>query len=299
MLFFHLFTFYLLTNINSFLFIKKNFMKIKNPLNTIINIKQNTIYKNENLFLINNTNIIDKKIITISPGGFYGFYLFGIVSFIKDNYNLTDYIFTGASAGSWISLSLCYKNDMKKLFDKIMCKNISNIDSIIELEYSLKYKLLNNFNDNDFDLHKLFVGITTIKNYKILTNIFTDFNSLEDAINACIASSHIPFITSGFFSNKYYNMYNFDGGFSSYPYINTSKPVLNITPNLFDTIKNNKENNKENIKSETKNIIKNLKIMVSLVKKNSLNFNDLYENGYNDALKHKWYFDKIFISKNI
>ena len=84
MLFFHLLTFYLLTDINSFLFIKKNFMKINNPLNRIINIKQNTIYKNEKLFLINNTNIIDKKIITISPGGFYGFYLFGIVSFIKD-----------------------------------------------------------------------------------------------------------------------------------------------------------------------------------------------------------------------
>ena len=40
---------------------------------------------------------------------------------------------------------------------------------------------MNNFNDNDFDLHKLFVGITTIKNFKILTNIFTDFNSLEQS----------------------------------------------------------------------------------------------------------------------
>lgn len=44
------------------------------------------------------------NMITISPGGIYGFYTLGTCSYIKNNYNISDYIFSGASAGSWNSL---------------------------------------------------------------------------------------------------------------------------------------------------------------------------------------------------
>ena len=37
---------------------------------------------------------------------------------------------------------------------------------------------------------------------KFETNIYTDFYDLEDALNCCVASSNIPFITGNLF-NKY------------------------------------------------------------------------------------------------
>ena len=49
------------------------------------------------------------KIISISPGGFKGFYQLGISSYIKDNYYTENILFTGASAGAWVSLMMVYK----------------------------------------------------------------------------------------------------------------------------------------------------------------------------------------------
>lgn len=79
-----------------------------------------------------------------------------------------------------------------------------------------------------------------MKNFRPVTNIFSEFNSLEDAINCCIASSHIPFITGGI-TNRYHNMYTFDGGFSDYPYLNFTENVLHITPGMWK--KNNQNKN--------------------------------------------------------
>ena len=63
--------------------------------------------------LLNYTNS-NKKLIIITPGGLKGFYVLGICSYIKENYNISDYVFSGASAGSWNSLFLSYKHDPKK-----------------------------------------------------------------------------------------------------------------------------------------------------------------------------------------
>ena len=50
----------------------------------------------------------DYKIISISPGGLNGYYLVGIISYIKSNYDLSNYLFTGASAGAWSSLFMSH-----------------------------------------------------------------------------------------------------------------------------------------------------------------------------------------------
>ena len=42
----------------------------------------------------------NNKIITLSPGGFRGFYTFGLCKFLKENYDLSEYVFSGASAGA-------------------------------------------------------------------------------------------------------------------------------------------------------------------------------------------------------
>ena len=98
--------------------------------------------------------------------------------------------------------------------------NLNNAISIIDLEYMMKYNILKKYKEDDFDLKKLFIGVTSFEKLKIKTHIFSDFDTLEDALNCCIASSHIPYITGTTFLNKYNNINAFDGGFSKYPYLN-------------------------------------------------------------------------------
>ena len=63
-----------------------------------------------NRFIIKTQNN-KKKLITITPGGYKGFYTLGICHYIKENYNLENYYFSGASAGSWNALFLSFKSN--------------------------------------------------------------------------------------------------------------------------------------------------------------------------------------------
>lgn len=263
-----------------------------NDSQCIISSKNNNIYcDNEaKLFITNNDFLLNKKLITISPGGFKGFYLLGILTYIKENYDMDNYIYSGASAGSWNGLFMCYKGEPLDLVYKLIDSNIKKATNILDLEYFMKYKLLTTYKEKDFDLRRLFIGVTTIKNFKTATNIFSDFENLEDAINCCIASSHIPLITGGI-TNKYHNMFTFDGGFSRYPYLENENLVLHISHNMWNKIVVKPKNS---IK-KTIEIIKNFSEFFSITNKNFL---ELFDDGYQDAKKHKKYFDLLFRHKN-
>lgn len=261
----------------------------------IIANKNKLVYceKDRELFLEENNFIKNKKLISISPGGLKGFYELGILSYIKDNYNMENYIFSGASAGSWNALFMCCKKDTKKFVYNLLDYKLSQIKSIKELEFYLKYKLLSNYDNEDFDLKRLFIGVTTIKNFKAKTNIFSDFDNLEDAINCCIASSHIPLITGGL-TNRYHNMYTFDGGFSNYPYLNFTENVLHVTPGMWKNL------NKNSTKYRLLKPFSSLNIIIELftIIKNN-NYMELFDHGYEDARKNKQLLDNIFLnSKN-
>ena len=250
--------------------------------------KQNYINKKSKLFLSNhqseiylqqNEFIKDKKIISISPGGLKGFYLMGVITFIKENYNLDPFIFSGASAGAWSSLFMTFKKEPIEVVTNILDDTIKRATSLSEMEHIMKHKILTNYKTEDFDLKRLFIGITTLNNFKINTNIYSDFENLEDALNCCIASSHIPLITGGF-TNKYHNIYAFDGGFSKYPYLNVTKPVLHITPSMWKS--QNKK--KGDILSYT-----------TLFSRDKFDFIELFDEGYNDAKMNKEFLNSIFI----
>jgi hypothetical protein len=268
--------------------------KLQSQSQNIITNKNKLIYceKDKELFLEDNNFIKNKKLISISPGGLKGFYELGVLSYIKDNYDMDKYIFSGASAGSWNALFMCFKKDTKHFVYTLLDYKLSQINNIKELELFLKYKLLSNYNSDDFDLRRLFIGVTTIKKLKPVTNIFSDFNSLEDAINCCIASSHIPLITGGF-ANRYHDMYTFDGGFSNYPYLNFTENVLHITPSMWKKLHNNENsvNNKPFLDSFTSlNVILELFLMIR-----NRNYMELFDNGYLDAKNNKDLLDKIFL----
>ena len=263
----------------------------------IISSKNNNIFCNEEAkkYLMQDSFLSNKKLITVSPGGFKGFYILGILTYLKETYDLSNYIFSGASAGSWNSLFMCYKGDPLEFVYNLLDENILKTKNINELQYFLKYKLLTTCDEEDFDLRKLFIGVTTIKNFSILTNIISDFENIEDAINCCMASSFIPLITGGL-SNKYHNMFTFDGGFSTYPYLNKETPILHISPSMWDNFKAKSKLKKANSIKGSIRTIRQFSEFFSVSKNNLL---ELFDNGYHDAKIHKEYLDNVFTPTSI
>lgn len=264
----------------------------KNYKQCIISSKNKKSYCNDadEFFLVENESIMNKKLITISPGGYKGFYLLGILTYLKENYETDNIVFSGASAGAWNSLFMCYKGDPMVFVYNFLDVNMRKAKSITELQYFLKYKLLSCYKTDDFDLNKLFIGVTTFKKFMPNINIYTDFEDLEDAINCCMASSHIPLITGGI-TNRYKNMFSFDGGFSKYPYLDKER-LLHISLSMWDELKGiggNKSFLKQNLLN-----IKKFSEFFSLSKNNLL---ELFDNGYQDAKIHREYFDDILDRK--
>jgi len=220
------------------IFSKKLLKKIskdisKNLANSIRSEYDQRLIFNDEEVISRDENIYkDKKLITISPGGLRGFYELGVCKFLKEEYNFDNYIFSGASAGSWCSLFMCKKDDDYEFIKTIQKIDYEKFNEIYTIEQLLKYEILKNFKSSDFNLEKLFIGVTVLDKCKLITNIYSDFDSLNDAIECCIASSHIPFIT-GRIRHKYRGKCVLDGGFSTYPYLKIIEPTLHISPNIW------------------------------------------------------------------
>jgi len=247
---------------------------------------------NEYTGYLKNTEFIqNKSLIAISPGGFKGFYLLGISAFLKDHYPLDNFIYSGASAGAWNSLFLSMKTNHNSFFQDIIVKNklqLKELKTPRQVENYMKEQILSKYSSDDFDLQRVFIGVTTIEQLRRKTFIYTDFDTLEDAIECCIASSHIPFITGGL-SQIYHNKYCFDGGFSKYPYLNISKPVLYITPSIFQKEKDKKDkNNKEEF---------SLYDTTTLFSRDKFDFEELFTRGYQDASENKAFLDSVLDSR--
>jgi hypothetical protein len=251
------------------------------------------IQNKNSLYLKNQSDFFkDKKLIILSPGGFKGFYLMGVSAFIKENYALNDYIFSGASAGAWNALLMTYKHNVSEIVNVLVNDECSKMKDAYSLEKYLKKQIIQRYKSEDFELEKLFIGLTTISNYRIKTRIYSDFESLEDALDCCIGSSHIPYVT-GNLVNTYHNIYTFDGGFSKYPYLKTSQPMLHITPSMWKHVNNTHSVNETHNKEEKLNISD----YTTLFSRGKYNFKLLYEEGYNDAKVNQWYLDNIFQKK--
>ena len=106
----------------------------------------------------------------------------------------------------------------------------------------MKDIILSHYNDSSFDLEKIYIGVTVLEKSDFKLKIYNNFTCLEDAIDCCIASSHIPFVTGGPF-NMYRNRLSFDGGFFNYPYLNISSPALIIAPDIWENTTSNKNSN--------------------------------------------------------
>lgn len=185
------------------------------------------------LYLFTCCNSLNKVIVT-KPGSLKGFYMLGITKYIKDNYDLKNTIFYGASAGSWNSLFYVLNNS-----DELFLKEIENIDvfdfkSMLDIEYKMKYNILNRFEKKDFDLKRLNICVSVFEDYKVKKMIYNKFYNLNDAINCCIASSHIPYITTRTATYSYRDKSCFDGGFFNSPYSEGVIPNLVVYPEMWN-----------------------------------------------------------------
>ena len=234
-------------------------------------------------FLRENPQLRNKQIISISPGGYKGFYIMGICKFIKQNYKLDNCVFSGASAGAWNALLLCSKHNIQDIENQLLDFSIINAKSIYEMENLIKTRLLEVYKTHDFELDKLFIGVTTFVNHMPNTTIYYGFNDLEEAIDCCIASSHIPFITGGAI-HRYRNLISFDGGFCKQPYVNISNPVLHITPNIWKRYK----------KMSLENPHFKISDYTTLFSKDKYILSDMISDGYEDSQRNKDTLDFIF-----
>jgi hypothetical protein len=226
------------------------------------------IWIRQKTIIISNKSI-DKKIISISPAGYYGFYTWGICAYIKEHYVTDDICFSGASAGSWIGLFMIMNKNSNNMIDLIMRNELYKNKNTGQILEQIKTNIVNNYITDDFDLHRLFIGVST----PMSTNIYTNFENIEDALNCCLASSHIPLIT-GPLLRRYKNTFVLDGGFSKQSYLNTK---LHIHPNMWG---------------------QHPKLGINMFKRN-LDIERLYESGYHDTSIHgKEILDTIFTPKN-
>ena len=167
---------------------------------------------------------------------------------------------------------MCSKRDNKfvnQFIDSLFVP-VSRSKSIEEIQYLFKHKLLDNFDSTDFDFSRLHIGVVTMKDRQVKTQIYNNFTDLSDAIECCMSSSHIPLITGKLVKN-YRNHLVFDGGFSSDPYIKSSNCILHIEPNMWT--------DKKDQKSIVNEFIDNLSM-------NKNNPEKLYKAGYSDAEKN-------------
>ena len=216
------------------------------------------------------------KFISISPGGLAGFYMLGIVTYIREHYDTSSFQIIGASAGAWNTLPMVYKGSIHDVVQDILCnydytenENEDEIASIYQLQQNIQHLITTHYSEDDFDLHRVNIATTGLTTTGFEQLIICDISTLRQATECCIASSHIPFITGKV--PKINDKRLFDGGFQKFPPEELGDH-LNITPNIWQRALN--ENFHEFLN------IKNLKA-----------FEKLYEKGYRDSNRNRKYLD--------
>jgi hypothetical protein len=227
------------------------------------------------------------KFVTISPGGYKGYYLLGVTSYLKDHFDTSSYLFSGASAGAWFSLIMTYRGNHTNLLENL---NVFSPEfmtqDLKQIQHSVSKTLLEKYTTEDFDLKRLAIGVSHIRPFCVKSMVYTNFRDLKDAVECCQASSHIPFITGGIY-RFYDRKLAFDGGFGMYPYLymNDSKPVIHISADIWkrETEKNKKWN-------RAYPFVKNFRTVMeqtTVFSKHKYNMMKLYTDGYSDtAMNH-------------
>lgn len=180
---------------------------------------------------------VKKPAIYMYPAGLRGYYNLGVACYLKQNYNLDDYIICGASAGAWNSLVMAYKGNSMNFCTKILrnIKEECKASTIYDQQLFLQNYFINNYNISDFYFNNTYLSVCIKENEKtqFSTHLYTNFKTMKDITNCCLASSNIPLIT-GPKSLYYDGFYAIDGGFNPRPFFDKIKPTLEIRYDMWN-----------------------------------------------------------------
>jgi hypothetical protein len=207
--------------------------------------------------------------ILFSPGGIKGPYNFGICHYIKNHFDLTDKKMVGFSSGSIINLFMTMKKEKNNDFLNSLIKNKLNNDIKAYLKKTVS-SIQKDFTENDFNLNLLNVGVTHTDGL----HIYNNFLNLKDALDCCMSSSFIPFITYKDLLYFYKYKLCLDGGVFYNSYKTKKTNVLVISHYMFKRYK------KTNVSD------------INTILSKNLNLYQMYLNGYNDARNNHDYFLK-------
>lgn len=230
-----------------------------------------------NSFIFTYKPLVNKnKLVTFGPGGITGFYTLGVTSYLKDNYNLTDYSFLGASAGSWNALLLTCK-DENYIIDKLLSQNMFHkTTSVSNLLTDIKTYVETTYVASDFELNKLYISVSVLNLFRFKPRVLYNFTSLQDATNGCFYSSYIPFVT-GKVQFLYLKNLIFDGAIGKFPPKHISS-YFDVYPSMWGRQFTSKDR---------------------FVYPTDTNyFKKIYELGYNDSYKNKHILDLYFSPLN-
>jgi len=159
---------------------------------------------------------VKKPAIYMYPAGLRGYYNLGVACYLKQNYNLDDYIICGASAGAWNSLVMAYKGNSMNFCTKILrnIKEECKASTIYDQQLFLQNYFIDNYKISDFHLNNTYLSVCIKENEKPnFPPIFIQILNNERHTSCCLASSNIPLIT-GPKSLYYDGFYAIDGGFN-------------------------------------------------------------------------------------
>jgi predicted patatin/cPLA2 family phospholipase len=150
-------------------------------------------------YIINKVYKIKKKYripqcdadIILAPGGIKGSYTIGICNYIKNHFDITNKKIVGFSAGSINNLymNIIREKDVHFLRTLIQIKLNNNIKKFLK---NIIDSIDREFTDKDFNFNHIHTGVC----HSDGMTIYNKFLNLKDALDCCVSSSFIPFITS-------------------------------------------------------------------------------------------------------
>jgi hypothetical protein len=139
------------------------------------------------------TSTMDKKIISIPPSGFLGFYVMGMCAYLKDHYDLSRVLFAGDASGGWNALFMsCRREPLTFALGILENKQLRYADTLQEWEFALKSHILTHYTDDDFDIDSLYLGVPFWQECFEDSMLVKPAASLKDAVEGCLTRMPFP-----------------------------------------------------------------------------------------------------------
>lgn len=175
-----------------------------------------------NMILFNSYKNNKPLKIHIHGGGNTAPYLLGILAYIKKNFDINNSIYSGVSAGTYISLISIFQNDLTD-FDKLWKLYISDnknysipIYEFDKISKTLSNNIIKN-HQNDINISNINLNIYISKinnNYKTELVYHNKYDTFDDLIKLCECSCYLPYLSGSSFAKKYKNNLYIDGVFA-------------------------------------------------------------------------------------